>query len=154
MASPTHDHAEIFVDLRSRGLHYRDDDPGDKIRGLVTDIAYDEGIVTIVCLDDGSTSMYTNHGGGIIGAGEHEHVAAVTQRVIDLAQGHCEELVPTEDESVPTAGDVKFFLLSPRGLLSVTADEIELDSRNHSLSPLFFAIQDVVTELGRVDPQL
>ena len=149
-----HDQVDLFREQRSRALHYRDADPGEQVRGLVTDIAYDEGIVTIVCQDDGATSMYTNHGGGIIGAGEHEHVAEVTRAVLALAQILSDGMPSAMDESVPEVGNVRFFLLSPTGLLSATADEVELDRRSHPMSPLFFAIQDVVAELGRVDPQL
>ena len=154
MHNAPHEQVDLFREQRSRALHYRDADPGEQVRGLVTDIVYDEGIVTIVCHDDGATSMYTSHGGGIIGAGEHEHVADVTRRVLGLAQLLSEDMSLAADESVPEVGRVTFYLLAPNGLLSATADEFELDRRAHPMSPLFFAIQDVVAELGRVDPQL
>jgi hypothetical protein len=154
MPGPPHEQVDLYRELRSRALHHRDDEPGDGVRGLVTDICYEEGVVTIVCLDDGATSMYTNHGGGIIGAGEHEHVAAVTKRVLELAELLVDEVPLAHDEEVPTPGNVTFYFLTLEGLRAQTADEVELDSLGHPLSPLFFAIQDVVSELGRVDPQL
>ena len=104
MADSLHPPVSLYIDLRSRALHYKDDDAGAQVRGLVTDIVYDEGIVTIVCLDDGATSMYTNHGGGIIGAGEHEHVAAVTRRVIELTQLQLDSMTLTQDEAAPPIG--------------------------------------------------
>jgi hypothetical protein len=144
---------ELFVDLRRKALAYSGKQ-GSVTHGLIADIAYDEGVVTIVCLDDDTTSMYTSHGGGIIGAGEHEAVQSVTRRVVELAALQAEQLPRSTSDDLPPPGTVQFFILAPDGLRSESADEELLDSRTHQLSPLFFAIQDVVTQLSRVDPAL
>jgi hypothetical protein len=145
---------DLFVDLRGKAMHYVSTRADSAVHGLVADIAYDEGTVTIVCLDDDTTAMYTSHGGGIIGAGEHEHVVAVTRRVLELAALQQVSIPLVTDDRLPLPGNVQFSVLTRQGVRSDTADEVELDNKTHPLSPLFFAIQDVVTELGRVDPSL
>jgi len=143
----------LYVDLRKKALAHRGSGASD-VHGVIADISYDEGVVTIVCLDDGTTSMLTSHGGGIIGAGDHQQVRDVTRRVVELAALQQPQLPPCEGQQLPPPGSVQFFILGSETVQSQTAGEVELDSRTHPLSPLFFGIQDVVTELSRVDPTL
>jgi len=143
--------ADIYVDLRTRALHWRDDEPGDGVRGLVTDIAYDEGLVTIACLSDDSTSMFTNRGGGILGAGDYEQVAAANRQLLTLTSQLDNELPLAADESLPTPGSVRFSVLSASGLHSRIVAEDELTDSGHQLAPVYGALQTVVYEMGRIE---
>ncbi len=143
--------ANIYVDLRTRALHWRDEEPGVGVRGLVTDITYDEGTVSIACLSDDSTSMFTNRGGGILGAGDYEPVAAANRQLLTLTSQLANELPLTADETLPMPGSVRFSILSPNGLRSRMVPEDELATTGHHLSPVYAAVQAVVYEMGRID---
>jgi hypothetical protein len=117
----------------------------------VTDIAYDEGLVTIACLSDDSTSMFTNRGGGILGAGDYEQVAAANRELLTLTSQLANDLPIAADESLPTAGSVRFSILSGHGLRSQMVAEEELGDSGHHLSPIYRAVQAVVYEMGRID---
>jgi hypothetical protein len=143
--------ADIYVDLRTRALHWRDEKPGVGVRGLVTDIAYDEGLVTIACLSDESTSMFTNRGGGILGAGDYEEVAAANRLLLKLTSQLAIELPIAADESLPTPGHVRFSILTTNGLRSKIVPEDELADSRHNLAPVYGAVQAVVYEMGRID---
>ncbi len=143
--------ADIYVDLRTRALHWRDEKPGAGVRGLVTDIAYDEGLVTIACLSDESTSMFTNRGGGILGAGDYEQVAAANRQLLTLTSQLAIELPIAADEFLPTPGHVRFSILTNSGLRSQIVPEEELTASEHHLSPVYGGVQAVVYEMGRID---
>lgn len=57
-----------------------------RVWGIVVDWGMDSGSATFVALADGTASMYTSSGGGVIGAGEHEPVQAAAQRLLDVAE--------------------------------------------------------------------
>jgi hypothetical protein len=58
------------------------------VSGLVVDVPAEGGFATVVALTDGTTSMYTSTGGGIIGAGEHGQVAAATRALLTVVEAH------------------------------------------------------------------
>src|SRR5690348_17043141 len=69
--------ADVYVGLRNQILTL---DParagfaGQALWGCVMDTGYPSGAATLVCLSDGTTSLYTSTGGGMIGGGAHEQV--------------------------------------------------------------------------------
>src|SRR5436305_12772026 len=72
-------------DLRWRILHA---DPtelgfwgssGRDVWGAVMDMAFPGGVASLVSLEDGSTSLYTSTGGGVIGGGAQPPVVEATQ---------------------------------------------------------------------------
>ena len=122
----------------------------DRVHGVLLEIGYAAAVVTIVSLLDGTTSMYISTGGGTIGAGEHEPVAEASRAFVALAQvfvGHCE---PSNDFPLPAEGRVRFQLLTGGGGRTVEAGETELGEGRHALSPLFYAGQDVITQIRQV----
>ena len=119
--------------------------------GVVMDLAYPEGTATVVGLSDGTTSLYTSSGGGVIGAGEHEAVAAATLRWLRIAEESLPALRPSEDFLLPEPGEVAFAVLTYSGGHRGTATMKEFEREGTDLTALFFAGQDVITELRRVE---
>src|ERR1035437_6926854 len=59
----------LRLDPATAGMSQR---PGGPIVwGALMEMGYPNGVATIVALADGTTSMYTSTGGGIIGGGAH-----------------------------------------------------------------------------------
>jgi hypothetical protein len=68
--------AEIYIDLRTNAFGV---DPAaiglaptgrlDRVYGVILDLGYPEGPATLVGFSDGTTSLYTSSGWGIIGGG-------------------------------------------------------------------------------------
>ena len=64
------------------------------------EMAFPEGAATLVSLADGTTSMYTSTGGGVIGGGAHDAVVQagraflleLERRVIRVLEGSLGEL--------------------------------------------------------------
>ncbi|HEV2888821.1 MAG TPA: hypothetical protein VGX28_00435 [Frankiaceae bacterium] len=107
---------------------------------------------TLVCLADGTTSLYTSTGGGVIGAGEHEAVAAATLRFLDVVEGAPALFEPDPDDGRPRPGDAVLRALAYSGRLRAGGAERELAEGRHPVSPLFFAAHDVIAQVRRATP--
>ena len=83
------------------------------VSGLVVDVRGEGGFATVVSLADGTTSMYTSTGGGMIGAGAHAAVAEATRHLLTLVQQNL-SLFPTGDNrQLPPEGLVRFHVVHP-----------------------------------------
>jgi hypothetical protein len=107
--------------------------------------------VTLACLADGTTSLYFSSGGGMIGAGTRESVRKVAREFLLVA----EQFVPQATEAaafpLPPDGLIRFYLFTYSGLLSVEAEESEIQQPGHAYFPLLAAGNDVLTQLRLVD---
>src|SRR4051794_34976811 len=72
--------------------------------GFVMDTGSPGGVATLVCLRDGTTSLYTSSGFGIIGGGAHEAVVAANQRLFAVLEGAAPAMAANDDTSVPRTG--------------------------------------------------
>jgi len=143
----------IFLDLRSRAL---DLDPGSvgiepsdvhpNVWGALMEMGLPEGVATLVSLADGTTSVYTSTGGGIIGGGEHESVARESHAFLVCVEEHLGDLQATEPD-LPSPGRVHLHALTFTGRLGAVASEEDLGGGAHPLSPVFYAGHEVITAL-------
>ena len=146
----------IYTDLRSRALSITQAELGElpatpHVLAVVMDTGYSEAVATLVALADGTTSLYFSNGGGMIGGGEHPRVAAATRRLVDVATRFLEVLSPATDFPLPAVGVTQLIAVTASGNSSATAPEAELGAGEHALSELFYAAQDVLTELRLVE---
>ncbi len=115
--------------------------------GVIMEIGYQEGTATLVCLCDGSTSLYLGQGGGIVGGQSHEAVRVAAARFLRLASDHTQDMKLTEAHPMPEVGQVRFYAMTDSGVLTAKEDEQSLGGGDHRLSPLFFAGHGVITQL-------
>ncbi len=150
--------AEIYHELRNLALSV---DPaeiglaaapdGDDVWGVVMDLGYPEGTATVVALGDGTTSLYTSSGGGVIGAGEDARVADATRRWLRVAEEAVQALEPATEFPLPPSGYVAFNVLTHSGGFRAAAPQASLVRDDTPLAALYAAGQDVITEVRRVD---
>ena len=141
----------LSLDPATVGLQPSVDLP--RVWGVLMEMGFPDGAATIVSLADGTTSLYTSEGGGVIGGGEHAPVAAASRRFLVEAEGTETGLSPAESTNVdlPPAGIVSFVVLGYSGTQIGAADEDELASMQHPLSHLYAAGQDVITALREAE---
>jgi hypothetical protein len=96
---------------------------------------------------DGTTSLYFSNGGGFIGAGAHATVAEASLRWLASGQEFLPELSVIADPQLPTVGMTQFVAVTFGGLRATDAPENELGEGRHTLSPLFYAGQEVITQI-------
>jgi hypothetical protein len=115
--------------------------------GAVMDMGFPNGTATLVSLADGTTSLYTSTGGGIIGGGAHESVVLATREFLAVMVDHVGAFDTSATDRVPSAGTVRFFALGFDGRRSADAPEPDLQARDHPLWPIYYAAHQVITEL-------
>jgi hypothetical protein len=148
------DPAEVSAALRARLLNGSPVEfsvhPDSTIWGVLMETGYPEAAATLVSLVDGTASIYFSTGGGVIGGGQHEDIAAAARRVVSLSKSHLAAMAATTQYPLPKPGRVKFYILTTKGVLTVEEAEETLGAGNHSLSPLFYAAQDVISGLREI----
>ena len=145
--------ADVYVRLRQQLLQLTPDQLGDgtfadaPILALLMETGYPEAVATLVAVVDGSSSLYFSNGGGFIGAGSHPAVAEASRRWLETGEEFLSELSVIADPPLPAQGMTQFVAVTPRGLCGAIGVEEELGEDGHTLSPLFYAGQDVITQI-------
>jgi hypothetical protein len=84
------------------------------------------GSATIVSLADGTTSMYTSGGGGVIGAGQHKGPADASRRFLAVLQANLDLLPGAGACPLPEAETVAFVVLTYDGIRRLEVSERQL----------------------------
>jgi hypothetical protein len=110
------------------------------------------GVASVVVVSDGTTSLYTSSGGGLIGAGDHESVAATNRTFLATIDRLRAAIPATPAFPLPLDDEVRFSVRWPDGTRgSAVAPEEELAAGGHSLSPAFAAGHDVISAMREIE---
>jgi len=115
--------------------------------GGMMDVGFESGAATVVMLADGTTSMYTSVGGGVLGGGEHPEVRTLTERYLAELERRAALLAPEHTSALPVAGVTVLRALTYRGRVAASATYEELNSGDHLLSDAYFAGHQVISAL-------
>jgi hypothetical protein len=150
--------AENYLDLRSKALGVEPSAIGlvpiqdlERVYGVVMDLGYPEGPATLLGFSDGTTSLYTSSGWGVIGGGGHRVVAEATHRWLVVAEHLIDVLEEGVDSPLPQVGDVAFTVLAYDGRYRAVTHESALESGTSPLTQLFAAGHDVISELRQIE---
>jgi hypothetical protein len=107
------------------------------------------GVATLVVYADGTTSLYSSAGGGILGVGSQSGVRDASDAFLQAAQPlHAAlEAVPGGELPLPAPGRVRFYLRTNAGVRTAEAGEDELKAGGHRLTALFTTGQAVLDEV-------
>jgi hypothetical protein len=151
--------AETYAVIRSRALHTEPASLGLSARpgsaqvfGVIMDTTYAPGTATLAVLTDGTVSLCTSTGGGVLGAGDQEPVAAAARRLLTAAESQLGRFSAGGGDGLPRAGETRITVRTYTGPLTLTAPEEELSGGRHPASPVFFAAYRVITELHKLGP--
>ncbi len=124
-----------------------------KVFGLLMETGMPEGMFTLACLADGTTSLYLSDGSGTIGAGQYEAVRAAAEYLLAGAQHYLNNATPVSAFPMTDAGMVRFYFLTAEQVLAYQALEEDLYEGRDELSKLFFAAHAVLTELRTIEQE-
>lgn len=142
-------HQALNADAAALGMAPSDRFPN--VFGVVMDTAYEIGVATLVAFADGTTSLYTSTGSGIIGGGAHAQVVKAVRALLRIAEDHRSEFSPDPSDEPPPVGSVTMRLLLFSGRVAVTEEETALGEGQRATSPLFHAAHAVIAELRHLD---
>lgn len=148
----------IFDGLREQILHLDPAAAGmppvpdaSRVWGGMMETTYLNGTASLVCLRDGTTSLYTSTGGGILGGGGHATIVDANTAFLAALARHAPDMRPDGDESLPDVGRVVLRALTYDGPLTFEADEDDLGYGRCLLSPAFHAAHRVLFGLQQLD---
>jgi len=120
------------------------EDAKAKVWGVLMEVAFPNGVATLVSLRDGTASLYTSTGGGILGG---QSAGNEAKRFVAEAEKHLANMKPTKSFPYPEAGRMKFYVLTQSGVYTADGAEPEVTHQGHALFPLFLAGNEVLTAL-------
>lgn len=142
-----------MLDLDPREAGVRAADATDRVWGCVMETGYPNGTATLVCLRDGTTSLYTSSGGGIIGGGTHQPVVDAATALLTVLAAQLDHLPAHRDHALPGTGRTIIRALTYEGPRAYEAVEDDLGYGRDPLSPVFHAAHGVITQLRRIAPR-
>jgi hypothetical protein len=86
----------------------------------------------------------------VIGGGPHEAIAAAARLVVSLSKSHLSSMPATSEYPLPSAGQVRFYVLTTKGVLTAEVPEGILGTGKYPLSLLFYAAHEVITGLREI----
>jgi hypothetical protein len=145
--------AEPYKHLRAQALQLNAAEVGigDSTLGVLMETGYPEAVVSLLALADGTTSLYFSNGGGIIGSGQREGPAVAARSLVAFAAHNLGYLVEAIDYPLPEPGHTRFYVLTSNGVVTADAPERDFGENRHVLSPLFYAAQELITEIRTSD---
>jgi hypothetical protein len=139
-----------YAGLRRTILELGPDVVAAPLRAALLEIGMAGGAATIVCVADGSTSMYTSTGGGYLGMGRHEPVRQANAAFRATVAEHLARLMVVPDVSPPVQGDVNVVAVTADGLRLLHCPESEARQPAAAAYPMYVAAQVVVTQMRLV----
>jgi len=156
-AKPERPPEEVYQELRrkafatdpmSLNINVQENEP----YGALMEIGL-SSIVTLVCLANGDASLYYQSGGGMTGGGGHEAVRRTAQQFVGLAQKALSQMSPADGQPLPEPEGVRFYALTPKGILTAQTHREDLSDPHSELGALFYCGQEVVTQMRQVQAQ-
>jgi hypothetical protein len=123
--------------------------PADKtvVYGVIMDWGMDDVTATVVSYQTGDASLYLSSGGGVIGGGQHEKVNKAAREFVSLAQPYLNKAHKTESTPVGRDNEVKFYLLTNKGIYAGQDVMKNFENNTSAWLPLFEQGNKVLTEL-------
>ena len=150
--------SDVFTGLRDRIFTMDPADvglqpswPGAQLWAAMLETRFPAAIVTLVCVGDGTTSMYFSNGGGVIGSGQHPQVHAASIEFLKIMQANVQTFTRTDDVSYPETGISVMRAMTFEGPFIASAREDDLGYKRHALWPVFHAAHDVMNQIRLIE---
>ena len=151
MDAPAYNPAGVYDALRKQILELTAEklkvSTSQPVLAVVMETGYPEAVATLVAVIDGSASLYFSNGGGIIGAGDNPEPNQAAKKLVAEAAGFLKGCPPTKVFPLPKKANTRFFLVTPKGILTAEAKEDDLGNDQHRLSPLFHVAHELITQI-------
>jgi hypothetical protein len=111
------------------------------------------GSATIAVVADGTVSMYTSAGGGMIGAGQHQSIHMPAARFLKTVEAIADSLPEATQAPLPKEGEAAVVALTYAGMRRGFV-ELRLLTAKDPLARAWVAGQDLITALRELEESL
>ena len=123
-----------------------------RVWAVLVDLEVGADVAALACVADGSTSLYWGSGGGILGEGSGQPVAAAATRLLEVAERVLDVLPEADRIALPVTGSLAFLVLAYEGMRRLEVAEAEtLKAGPGAAHELHVATQDVIAALRLAD---
>jgi len=151
----------VYANLRKRAFETSPQSLGqagdvgeNEAYALIMEMGISDSVLTLACFADGDAGLYYQSGGGMKGGGAHENVRKAAKEVMALAQKAIPAMAPaTGTPLLPDPGQVRFYALTPKGLLTAEVNREALGESQGPFTALFYSGQEVVGQMRQVQAQ-
>jgi hypothetical protein len=150
----------VYANLRKKAFEMSPQSLGpagdvkeEEAYGAVMEMGIGDSILTLACFADGDAGLYYQSGGGMKGGGAHENVRKAAKEFVALAQKALPRMARTTSQPLPGPGQVLFYALTPKGLLTAAVDREALGKSQGPFTALFYSGQEVVGQMRQVQAQ-
>lgn len=114
---------------------------------------FPEGVSTLVVLADGTVSLYSSGGGGILGTGQLESAHKAAEILLGAATDVIAYMRETSDYRLPRRGETQIYVLHDHCVSQVAFQTGDLRQINPAIAPLYLKALDVVTQIRLATPR-
>ena len=119
------------------------------VYAAIVDMDMGNSIVTLVCIADGTTSLYFSTGGGQIGIGQaDESVCAASIAFLHGAEQVLDALTITDEFTLPTKLKHHIYLKTMKGTYYQAFDMNRIDDEPQKIQLLNLLYQNVIMKIG------
>ena len=111
------------------------------------------GSATIAVVADGTVSMYTSAGGGMIGAGQHQSIHMPAARFLKTVEAIVDSLPAATEAPLPKEGEAAVVALTYEGMRRGLV-ELRLLTGKDPIARAWVAGQDLITALRELEESL
>lgn len=115
--------------------------------GIVMEGEVNNNAFTLFVLAEGTISLYLQHGGAVIGAGQQEGPKKVGKDFLELSQNYLSKASQTKSHALPKLGHTQFYFLTFNGTYFADAENEVFINNRHPLSPLFIKGHELFREI-------
>jgi hypothetical protein len=119
--------------------------------GVMMELGYQDVVVSLVVMADGSCSVYLTDGTGAVGCGLYSEVRQAAANMLSIAQRMISQCVSTMAFPLPAESRVQFYLLTGQGVFNAEAARHDLDEGAINIAELYYAghtVIDMIELLG------
>jgi len=150
----------VYANLRALALETSpsrfaalpDRQPADPY-GALMEMGISSSVVTLAAFADGDASLYYRNGGGMKGGIGHEPVRKAAKEFVALAKRALPRMQPASAYPLPEDGRVRFYVLTPQGVVTTETDRETLGESDGELTVLFQSGQEVVARMRQVQEE-
>jgi len=119
--------------------------------GVLMELGLADGTITVVSIGDGTTSLYTSSGGGVLAAGQRPGPATASRNLVISVERQLDDFAPVVDVPLPKPGIVAFVALTHEGPRLVESTPREMNATEHPLHGLWISANAVLNEVRLVN---
>ncbi len=121
--------------------------------GALMEMGIPSSVVTLAAFADGDAALYYRSGGGMKGGIGHEPVRKAAKEFVAAAKRALPSMQPAAGFPLPEDDRVRFYVLTPQGVVTAETDRETLSESEGALADLFYAGQEVVGQMRQVQEQ-